>query len=86
MSAENVEASFEIAYMIATEKKSHNNGETLIKPCMLKVVGLALEKTYSKKIAKISLSDFMIKTHIDKVAKEIECQVFKKLAAFFNLI
>ena len=38
--AEAVEASFEIAQMIAQAKKPHNLGETLIKPlikpCMLK--------------------------------------------------
>ena len=43
MSAEIVEASFEIAHMIAKEK-SHNIGETLIKLCMLKAAGLVLEK------------------------------------------
>ena len=31
-----VELSFEIAHMIAKEKKPQNVGETLIKPCFLK--------------------------------------------------
>ena len=60
-SAEIVEASFEIADLIAKEKKPHNIGEALIKSCMLKAAGLLLGKTYSKKMAKISLSDSTIK-------------------------
>ena len=39
-SAEVVEASFEIANMIALAKKLHNIGETLIKPCMIKATSL----------------------------------------------
>ena len=39
-SAEVVEASFEIALMIAQAKKPHNISETLIKPCMLKATCL----------------------------------------------
>ena len=70
--------------MIAIEKKSHNISETLVKPCMLKAAGLVLQKTYAKKMAKISLSDFTIKTPIDKLAKEVEGQVSKKLPAFFQ--
>ena len=64
-----VEASFEITYMIAKEKKSHNIDETLIKLCMSKVAGLVLGTTYKKKAAKISLSDFEIKTPIDECLK-----------------
>ena len=79
-----VEASLKIAHMIATEKKPHNIGKTLIKPSMFKAAGLVLEKTYSKKMAKILLSDCTIKTPIDKLAKNIEGQVFQKLSIFFN--
>ena len=43
-SAEVVEASFEIALMIAQAKKPHNIGETLIKPYMLKATSLVLGK------------------------------------------
>ena len=68
--------------MIAIEKKSHNISETLVEPCMLKAAGLVLQKTYIKKMA---LSDFTIKTPIDKLAKEVECQVSKKLPAFFSI-
>ena len=48
-SAEVVEASFEIANMIAQAKKPHNIGETLIKPCMIKAAGLVLGVESSSK-------------------------------------
>lgn len=80
-SAEVVEASFEIAHMIAQEKKPHSIGETLIKPCMLKAARLVLGETNSKKLAKISLSDSTIKTRIDELAQDIECQVLEKIHA-----
>ena len=80
-SAEIVEALFKIAHMIAKEKKLYNIGETLIKPSMSKAAGLVLGKTYNKKMAKISLSDFTIRTTIDELAKDMECQVLKKLQA-----
>ena len=80
-SAELVEASFEIAQMIVQAKKPQNIGETLIKPCMLKVSSLVLGESNSKKLAKISLSDSTIKTRIDEVANDIECQVLQKIHA-----
>ena len=65
--------------MISKEKKPHNIGERLTKPRMLKAAGLVLRKAYSEEIAKILLSDSTIKTPIDELAKDIECQVLKKL-------
>ena len=79
LSAEVVEASFEIALMIAQAKKPHNFGETLIKPCMLKATSLVLKETNSKKLAKISLSISIIKTRIDELVNDIECQVLQKM-------
>ena len=63
--------------MIAIEKKPYNVAEILIKPFTSKAVGLVLRKTYSKKMAKISLSDSTIKTFIDEPRKDIECQILK---------
>ena len=80
-SAELVEASFEIAQMIAQAKQPHNIGETLIKPCILKASSLVLGESNSKKLAKISLSDSTIKTRIDELANDIECQVLQKIHA-----
>ena len=77
-SAEVVEASFEIANMIAQAKKLHNIGETLIKPCLIKAASLVLGVASSNKLAKISLSDSTIKTRIDELASDIEFQVLKR--------
>ena len=80
-SAEVVEASFEIALMIAQAKKPHNIGEALIKPCMLKATTLVLGETNSKKLAKISLSNSTLKTHIVELANDIESKVLQKMQA-----
>ena len=63
-SAEVVEASFEIAHMIAQTKKPHNIGKTLTK----KAASLVLRVASSNKLAKISLSDSLTKTRIDELA------------------
>ena len=74
-----VEASFEIAKMIAQAKKPHNIGETLIKPCMIKAASLVLKVASSNKLANIFLSDSTIKTRFDELASDIEFQVLKKM-------
>ena len=75
-----VEASFEIAVMIPQAKQSHIS-EALIKPCMLKATSLVVEETNSKKSAKISLSNSTMKTPIDELPTDIECQVLQKMQA-----
>ena len=62
-SAEVVEASFEIAHMIAQTKKPHNIGKTL-----KKAANLVLRVASSNKLAKISLSDSLTKTRINELA------------------
>ena len=52
-------------------------GETLIKPYMSKANWLCVEKNKHQEEAKLLLSDSMIKTSIDELASNIECQVFK---------
>nr|XP_039250101.1 protein ZBED8-like [Styela clava] len=86
-SADVVEASFEIAHMIAKQKKPHGIGETLIKPSILKAASLVLGEASRKKLAKISLSDSTIKTRIDEIAHDIELQVIEKikLSPFFAI-
>ena len=70
--------------MITKEKKSHNIGQALIKPCVLKLSDILLDTTYRKKMVKISLSDSTIKTHIDELAKK--CEVLTKLQVSLFLI
>ena len=79
-SAEVVEASFEIALMIAQAKKPHKIGKTLIKTYMLKATSLVLGEANSK-LSKISLSNSTIRTRIDELANDIECQVLQKMQA-----
>ena len=74
-----VEASFEIAYIIAQAKKPHNAVETLIKPYMIKAASLVLGVASSSKLAKISISDSTIKTRIDELANDIKFQVLHKI-------
>ena len=75
-----------IAHIFDKEKKHHNISETLIKSCMLKAAGLVLEKTYSKKTVKISLSDSTIETPINELAKDMEYKFLKKLQASLFLL
>ena len=72
--------------MITKEKKSHNIGEALIKPCMLKAAGVLLETTYRKKIMKISLSNSTIKTCIHEHAKTLSVKFSKNYKSGFFLI
>ena len=60
-SANIVMASYELALIIAKEKKPHIIGETLVKPCMVRGVELVLGKDSSNKISRIALSDNTIK-------------------------
>ena len=76
-SAEAVEASFKIAYLIALAKKPHNIEETLIKLCMLKAASLVLGKANTE-LANISFSDSTVKTRIDVTAEDIKLQVLEK--------
>ena len=87
LSTEIVEALFQFAHMIAKEKKPHSVGKTLIEPCILKnPAGLLLEKTYSKKIEKISLWHRMIKTPIETLAKVLSVKFSKITSLTFNSI
>lgn len=52
-----VEASYEVALEIAKQKKPHTIGETLIKPCTLKMVKRVLGDASERKIQQISLSN-----------------------------
>ncbi|CAH1989541.1 unnamed protein product [Acanthoscelides obtectus] len=47
--SQHLKASFEIAFMIAKQRKPHTIGEELIKPCVLKATQIIWEKVQSKK-------------------------------------
>ncbi len=52
-----VEASYEAALEIAKQKKPHTIGETLIKPCTLKLIKCVLGAASEHEIQQISLSN-----------------------------
>ena len=76
-----VEASYEIAMLIAKSKKSHNIGETLIKPSALHAAELVLGKDRANKLSQISLSNDTVKGRIDEMAQDIKDQVLDQVRA-----
>ena len=78
-STANLTASFEVALQIAKQKKPHNIGETLVKPCAVNMVKLILGETSAKKIQQVSLSNDTIKRRISLMATDIKQQVIAEI-------
>ncbi|CAG4975756.1 unnamed protein product [Colias eurytheme] len=78
-SEKTLSASFEVSKLIAKSKKAHTIGESLIKPCMLKVAEELLGAEAQKKIREIPLSNDTIKSRIQKMSTDIEDQVIDKI-------
>ncbi|XP_066953244.1 protein FAM200C-like [Macrobrachium rosenbergii] len=76
-----VEASYEIALLIAKSKKSHNIGESLIKPSLLCAAELVLGKDSANKLSQISLSNDTFKKRIDEMSQDIKEQIFDQVRA-----
>uniref|UniRef100_UPI00358FE70F protein FAM200C-like n=1 Tax=Myxine glutinosa TaxID=7769 RepID=UPI00358FE70F len=76
-----VEASYEIALLVAKNKKSHTIGETLIKPSLLRAAELILGKDSANKLSAISLSNDTIKGQIDEMSQDIKEQVTDQIRA-----
>lgn len=74
-----VQASFEVALEIAKTKKPYTIGETLIKPCMLKMVRLILGEASEIKMRQISLSDNTIRRRITEMALDVKEQVLSEI-------
>ena len=64
-----VHASYAIALHVAKTKTPHNNGETLLKPCILESVKLVLGEKASQTMKQISLSNDTIKSRIHEMSK-----------------
>ncbi len=60
-----VEASYKVVLEIVKQKKPHTIGETLIKPCTLKIVKFVLGYASELKIQQISLSNDTVKRRIN---------------------
>ncbi len=59
------------------QKKPHKNGETLIKPCTLKMVKSVFGDAGERKIQQISLSNDLVKRRIDEISDEIKEKVIQ---------
>ncbi|XP_042210129.1 protein ZBED8-like, partial [Homarus americanus] len=70
-----VEASYEIAMLIAKSKKSHNIGEFLIRPSKLRAAELVLGKDSANKLSQISLSNDTVKGRIDELSQDTKDQI-----------
>ncbi len=74
-----VEASYEVALEIAKQKKPHTIGETLIKPCTLKMVKRVLGDASERKIQQISLSNDTVKRRINEMSDDIKEKVIQEI-------
>ncbi|XP_003376634.1 zinc finger protein [Trichinella spiralis] len=77
--AKAVKVSYEIAMLIAMNKKPHAIGENLVKPCIVNAVKILLGDDMAKQFKNISLSDSTVKRRIDELADDIKQQVLEKV-------
>uniref|UniRef100_UPI00358F1C07 zinc finger BED domain-containing protein 5-like n=1 Tax=Myxine glutinosa TaxID=7769 RepID=UPI00358F1C07 len=68
------EASYAVSLLIAQQKKPHTVGETLIKPCALKMARILLGEEAEKKFNKISLSNNTVQRRIADLSSDIKEQ------------
>ena len=74
-----VQASYEIAFEIAKQKKPHTIGETLVKPCLLKSVKILLGESSEAKMKQISLSNDTIQRRISEMSVNVKEQVIDEI-------
>ena len=87
-----VEASFEVAYRVARNAKSHTIAENLIMPCAKLMVEKVCREEQAKKLAAISVSNTTIRRRIDdlaeniltKIVAQVEASPHKKFAVQFD--
>ena len=79
LSSSIVEASYEIAMLIAKSKKNHTIGESLIKPSILVAADLVLGKGQANKLSQISLSNSTVKERIGELSQDIKDQVISQI-------
>ncbi|XP_076049322.1 zinc finger BED domain-containing protein 5-like [Oratosquilla oratoria] len=59
-----VHASYAVSLLVATAKKPHSIGETLIKPCLVSCAGILLGESAVSKMKQVSLSNDTVKSRI----------------------
>ena len=74
-----VHASYAIALHVASAKKPHNIGKTLLKPCILESVKLVPGEKASQPMKQRSLSNDSIKSRIQEIADDIKSKVLSKI-------
>ena len=68
-------ASYEVAYLIAKDKKPHTIGETLIKPAAVAISQIMHGDKIADKVKEIPLSADTIRRRINKISQDIKCQL-----------
>ena len=74
-----VEASYEIAMLIAKNKKSHNIGESLVKPSIIVAAELVLDKDKANMLSQIALSNDTVKERINELSQDIKDQILDQI-------
>uniref|UniRef100_K7FR34 DUF4371 domain-containing protein n=1 Tax=Pelodiscus sinensis TaxID=13735 RepID=K7FR34_PELSI len=74
-----LEASFEVSYLIAKDKKPHTIGETLVLPAAVKMVEIIHGKQYGHKLKCIPLSANTVGRRIENIAEDLKKQVLEQI-------
>ena len=72
-------ASYEVAYLIAKDKKPHTIGETLIKPAAIAISQIMNGDKATEEIKGIPLSADTISRRISEMSQDIECQLIDRV-------
>lgn len=74
-----LQASFEVSYLIAKDKKPHTIGESLLLPAAVRMVDIIHGKEYTEKLKAIPLSDNSVARRIEMIAEDIKKQLLEQL-------
>ena len=72
---------YEVAFLIAKNKKPHNIGEKLVKPYTMKMVTIILGEASAKKMENVSLSNNTVQRRISEMADDVKEQVLDEVRA-----
>ena len=65
--------------LIAKNKKSHNIGESLVKPSIIVAAELVLGKDKANMLCQIALSNDTVKGRIDELSQDIKDQILDQI-------
>lgn len=73
-----MEASFEVYYLIAKDKKPHTTGVTLVLPAMVKMTEIYIHrKQYGDKLKCIPLSATTVGRYIENIPEDVKKKVLE---------